>query len=92
MSDPFYRSPAWRRLRAEALARDNHRCVLPGCGRKAHAVDHILQRSRGGADALPNLRSLCEQHHNQRRQGGEPRVLGCDASGWPLDPRHPWRG
>lgn len=25
-SDPFYRSPAWRRLRAVALERDHHIC------------------------------------------------------------------
>lgn len=90
MSAPFYRSAEWRRLRAECLRRQPV-CVTPGCGKPATVADHIVPRSKGGADSLANLRGLCEQHHNQRRRGGEPRAIGCDASGWPLDPGHPWR-
>jgi hypothetical protein len=43
---------------------------------------------------LTNLRSLCAAHDAQmkelasgeRRNAGNPRVIGCDAAGWPLDP------
>lgn len=89
MSDPYYRSRAWKLLRAECLRRQPT-CSTPGCGAQAVAVDHIQPRAKGGPDTLRNLRGLCIQHHNQRRRGGEPRVIGCDASGSPLDPGHWW--
>lgn len=90
MTDPFYRSAAWRALRAEVLTRQPV-CATPGCRARARAVDHIVPRSRGGPDSLGNLRGLCVTCHNQRRRGGEPRVPGCDATGMPLDPGHWWR-
>lgn len=87
MSDSFYRSKEWQALRAEVLRRQPT-CTTPGCVARAVAVDHVIQRSRGGPDSLGNLRGLCVSHHNQRRGGGEPRLVGCDASGEPLDPSH----
>jgi hypothetical protein len=59
-------------------------------------VDHIVSRSRGGADVLSNLRSLCRAHDNQvkkdatgaYRPGGVAK--GCDVMGIPLDARHWW--
>lgn len=98
MTDPYYLSPAWKRLRAAALERDGHRCVVPGCGAPAVVVDHVVSRRAGGADALPNLRSLCRAHDQQvkerpdgtRKNGGRLRVVGCDASGRPRDPGHWW--
>ena len=89
MSDPFYRSVEWRRLRAEVLRRQPV-CATPGCGRRSVAVDHVVQRSRGGADHPSNLRALCTPCHNMRRQGGEPYAKGCDATGQPRDPGHWW--
>ena len=89
MSDSFYRSKEWQALRAEVLRRQPT-CTTPGCVARAVAVDHVIQRSRGGPDSLGNLRGLCVSHHNQRRRGGEPRVIGCDAAGAPLDPGHWW--
>ncbi|WP_307139874.1 HNH endonuclease [Pseudoroseomonas cervicalis] len=96
--DPFYRSPFWRALRASALKRDGHRCTTPGCGStKRLTVDHIVSRRAGGADTLPNLITRCQDCDNQvkeqagaRRGQGLPRARGCDASGRPLDPLHPW--
>ena len=85
----FYKSIFWKRLRSACLARDRL-CVTPGCGARAVVADHIRPRSKGGADTLENLRGLCIRCHNQRRQGGEPRVTGCDASGRPHDPTHWW--
>lgn len=41
----------------EILARDAHRCGY--CGRKATTVDHIVPRSRGGADTWENLVAAC---------------------------------
>lgn len=89
MSDAFYRSKEWKALRAEVLRRQPT-CATPGCGERSVAVDHIQPRAKGGQDTLRNLRGLCVHHHNQRRRGGEPRLVGCDASGAPLDPSHWW--
>ena len=89
MSEAFYRSREWKALRSEVLRRQPT-CTTPGCGARAVAVDHIQPRAKGGPDSLSNLRGLCLHHHNQRRRGGEPRVVGCDATGAPLDPAHWW--
>jgi 5-methylcytosine-specific restriction endonuclease McrA len=95
----YYRTPEWRRLRQAALDRDLHTCTVPGCGDRAVVVDHIVSRTRGGADVLENLRSLCREHDNQikedaagvRRRGGLTVVRGCGVDGTPLDPGHWWR-
>ncbi len=71
---------------------------MPGCGQKATTVDHIVARRDGGADVLSNLRSLCKPHDNmimqksngKRANRGKLAVRGCDATGRPLDPLHPW--
>ncbi|MCA3380176.1 MAG: HNH endonuclease [Roseomonas sp.] len=82
----FYHSPEWKALRLTALRRDGFQCVIAGCGARAVVVDHIKQREAGGADALPNLRSLCQRHHNMRPRLFAGRVAGCDADGWPITP------
>lgn len=89
MSDPFYRSKAWHRLRCIVLERDPV-CASPGCGQRSVAVDHIIERARGGPDHESNLRGLCTQCHNARRRGREPRATGCDADGTPRDLTHWW--
>jgi 5-methylcytosine-specific restriction endonuclease McrA len=69
-----------------------------GCDAPGKVVDHIIGRRRGGSDTLDNLRHLCRDHDNQlkedasgqRRSGGTPIVRGCNATGQPLDPNHPW--
>jgi 5-methylcytosine-specific restriction endonuclease McrA len=96
--DPFYKTDEWQNLRASALKRDKHTCTVRGCHHRAFVVDHIVSRARRGADALPNLRSLCRMHDNQtkedaqgkRRSNGKMTVTGCDANGMPLDPSHWW--
>lgn len=55
---------SWRRLRALVLDRDGGRCQVPTaqgqpCQASASHVDHIVPRSRGGTDALANLRAAC---------------------------------
>lgn len=92
MSDPFYRTDTWRRLREACLRRDPI-CVNPGCGRRATDADHIMPRAKGGPDTLANLRGLCSDCHKRRRAKGHGRLApigGCDADGRPLDPRHWW--
>lgn len=82
----YYHSPEWKALRLAALRRDSFQCVIPGCTNRANTVDHVQQRNAGGADALPNLRSLCQRHHNMRPRLFAGRVAGCDAEGWPIPP------
>jgi 5-methylcytosine-specific restriction endonuclease McrA len=96
--DKFYRTAQWRLIRGHVLARDRWTCVVPGCGRKATIVDHIVARRDGGSNHPSNLRSLCVQHDGQvkelpsreRMNRGELRAFGCDVRGNPLDPDHPW--
>jgi 5-methylcytosine-specific restriction endonuclease McrA len=51
-------------LRRAVLARDRHRCQVPGCTH-AHFVDvhHIHPLSEGGRNTLHNLLTLCTAHH-----------------------------
>ena len=98
MTDPYYLSKQWRRLREERLRIDRHTCVVPGCGQPATVVDHMLSRKAGGGDVLWNLRSLCKEHDQQikERPGGKRAskgklvARGCHADGSPRDPGHPW--
>jgi 5-methylcytosine-specific restriction endonuclease McrA len=98
MTDPYYRSPHWRKLRAARLKLDNGTCVVPGCHTKATTVDHIKRRRDGGADTIANTRSLCDEHDRSvkelpsgaRRNGGNLVVKGCFPDGSPRDPAHPW--
>ena len=76
-TDPFYKSKAWRALRAVALQRDHYLCqdcmaakargemVRP---RPATVVHHILSiEARPDLSlALDNLVSLCDACHNKR--------------------------
>lgn len=101
--NPFYKSEFWKRLRAAALNRDNGRCQVQGCGKRARVVDHIQTRPRGETgptdwDRLGNLRCLCDYHDKQvkekkdgtRKRDGKFSVPGWDAEGFPVDPAHPW--
>lgn len=98
MNDPFYQSRTWRRLRAARLRMDRGVCVVPGCGKKASTVDHVVARRAGGPDTLGNLRSLCRDHdhavkelpNGKRRNDGKLVVKGAFSDGSPRDPRHPW--
>jgi len=89
MSDPFYRTARWRKLRELVLSRHPF-CVTPGCGAVAVVADHLVPRSEGGADSLENLVGRCIPCHNARRGTGEPRLRGCRGDGTPVDPRHWW--
>ena len=49
------RGPGWSR--AGVLARDGRRCAY--CGRPASTIDHVLPRSRGGANSWLNTVAAC---------------------------------
>lgn len=100
----YYQSPHWLSLKRACHQRDGWRCVVPGCQTPTYRLtcDHIDTRPNSdrptSADVLSNLRTLCGNHDAQikerssgkRRRDGRPIVKGCDASGAPLDPNHPW--
>ncbi len=76
-SNPFYHTAAWKRARKAALMRDHGMCCdcmdrfRAGYGirpRRADMVHHIipLEARPDLAYRLDNLRSLCNQCHNER--------------------------
>jgi hypothetical protein len=52
-------------LRPAVLARDGHRCTLCGADRRL-SVHHVRSLSRGGANDLSNLVTLCATRHEER--------------------------
>lgn len=61
----YVRVPSSRRVpvtRRGVLRRDAHRCAY--CGKAASTVDHVLPRSRGGADSWENLVAACLRCNN----------------------------
>ncbi|GAB3801554.1 HNH endonuclease [Humibacter antri] len=48
--------------RRGVLRRDGHRCAY--CGKSATTIDHVLPKSRGGADAWDNLVACCLRCNN----------------------------
>jgi hypothetical protein len=66
-ADPFYKSPAWVKLRGEVLAERGYRCAHPGCQEKACVVDHVIPRKQGGAPLnRHNLQIFCRSHDRRR--------------------------
>jgi 5-methylcytosine-specific restriction protein A len=67
--DPHYDSPQWRAVRLQVLVRDEYKCQLKGsrCTGKATMVDHWIPRSRGGTDAMTNLRASCKPCNTQKK-------------------------
>lgn len=56
----------WWRIRARVFRRDGHRCVAPGCRRKAEHCDHVISIANGGDWSEGNLQSLCKKHHDEK--------------------------
>lgn len=102
----FYRTPFWRRLRAERLKLDNYTCTVPHCGQPAKIVEHKVTRPHVDhpceVDRIDLLTSLCPSHDNQtkervagqpeRKSGGKHTIRGSDADGWPRDPQRKAKG
>jgi hypothetical protein len=52
------------------LARDQHRCTIPGCRSSRYLdVHHIRWRAHGGDNSLSNLTTLCGAHHDAVHDG-----------------------
>jgi len=61
----YVRIPGGRRVpvsRRGVLRRDGHRCAY--CAASASTVDHVIPRSRGGADSWENLVACCLRCNN----------------------------
>ncbi|MGK9146377.1 HNH endonuclease [Plantibacter flavus] len=61
----YVRIPHGRRVpvtRRGVLRRDGHRCAY--CNKAATTIDHVLPRSRGGADSWENLVACCLRCNN----------------------------
>jgi HNH endonuclease len=57
-------------LRRAVLARDQHRCRVPGCMHSTFIdVHHIVPRSEGGRQDPANLITLCGAHHRAAHRG-----------------------
>jgi len=57
------------RVRREVLARDQHRCQAPGCGRTRFLeVHHAHPRANGGSHEPHNLTTLCSACHRMHHQ------------------------
>jgi 5-methylcytosine-specific restriction endonuclease McrA len=70
------------RIRREVLARDRHRCRVPGCERTFFLeVHHVVPRSRGGSHGPENLLTLCGSCHRFWHEKG---VTGASVD--PLSP------
>jgi hypothetical protein len=50
-------------VKRKALARDRHRCQVPGCRSTNIDVHHLHARALGGTHDEWNLITLCEAHH-----------------------------
>lgn len=48
--------------RRGVLRRDNHLCAY--CGKNANTIDHVVPKSRGGADSWENLVACCLRCNN----------------------------
>jgi len=64
------------RVRRDVLARDQHRCQAPGCGRTRFLeVHHIVSRQKGGSNMAENLMTLCATCHRLWHERGYGRVV-----------------
>jgi hypothetical protein len=77
-------------VRRAVLARDQHRCRVPGC-RNATFLDihHVVPRSEGGSNDPENIITICGAHHRATHRGeliiepsraGSPRFRHADGS------------
>ncbi|MEC4020992.1 HNH endonuclease [Streptomyces sp. H27-D2] len=78
---PFRRQAPWSRR--GVLVRDRHRCAY--CGRRATTVDHLLPRSRGGADSWLNTVAACSED-NGRKADRTPEQAGMRLISGPFEP------
>ena len=97
-----YNTPQWVRLRKVKLQRQPlfEVCMKRGRLVRANTVDHVVSINAGGHPfpTLDELMSCCASCHNSktnavdRKEGRGIAYKGCDASGLPIDPSHPFYG
>ncbi|WP_243224646.1 HNH endonuclease [Microbacterium sp. CIAB417] len=83
----YVRVPSTRRVpvtRRGVLRRDNQRCGY--CGKAASTIDHVLPRSRGGADSWENLVACCLRCNNIKSDR-TPQEMGWELRFTPRPPR-----
>ncbi|MGM1016969.1 MAG: HNH endonuclease [Actinomycetota bacterium] len=83
----YVRVPTTRRApvtRRGVLRRDAHRCGY--CAKTASTIDHILPRSRGGADSWENLVACCLRCNNVKSDR-TPQEMGWQLRVTPRPPR-----
>ncbi len=92
----LYKTARWRRTRAEQLARKPlcETCLSLGRDAPATVCNHADKDSKAteeGFFAGP-FTSECAPCHDGVIQAQEKRghIIGCDETGLPLDPDHPW--
>ena len=62
-----YCSAAWLKTRKLVVARDGGICQMCGCIVTEMAqIDHIVEKAKGGTEAMSNLRLLCLPCHSSR--------------------------
>ena len=91
----YYRFVPTRKQKREGLKeRQLHRDMWAsafGAIPEGHEVHHV-DGNPGNNDAI-NLQPLCHSCHSHktgRERAGLRMLHGCDASGMPRDPAHPW--
>jgi hypothetical protein len=77
-------------VRRAVLARDRHRCRVPGCTHATYLdIHHVVPRSEGGSNDPENIITLCGAHHRATHRGelviepsldGSPRFRHADGS------------
>lgn len=60
--------------------------------RLATELDHVVPLFKGGDDDDSNRQGLCRDCHTVKtaKDRGWVQRLGCDDTGRPVDPNHPW--
>jgi 5-methylcytosine-specific restriction endonuclease McrA len=84
----YVKVPHHRRVpptRRAIFARDGHRCQY--CEAPAESIDHVLPRSRGGANIWENVVACCRRC-NIRKGDRLPHEIGLRLA---RSPRPPWR-
>jgi hypothetical protein len=88
----LYKTGHWQGIRRHQLLIEPtcRMCMARGVLTPAAVVDHV-ERHRGDPNKffLGAVQSLCKACHDRHKQIEENRgyQIGCDAQGWPLDPR-----
>ncbi|KQX62796.1 HNH endonuclease [Angustibacter sp. Root456] len=85
----YVRAPRRRAVavtRRGVLRRDGHRCAY--CRAQAATVDHVMPRSRGGADAWENLVACCLRC-NSAKGNRTPEEMGWRLHQRPVAPSGP---